>query len=184
VVGTIRAAAALVGGLALIGAHTQAAAATDGERAVVRLGPIEVLGSGPHRVELGAGAFDVRDASNGARSAAGRIELRVGDKIYAIGPAIGLLANTDGGVFGYGGLYADLAYGNIVVTPLAGAGGYAQGDSKDLGGVFQFRLGLTVAYAFPGGSRFGLHIGHISNAGIHAHNPGEEDIFLVFALPF
>ena len=94
-----------------------------------------------------------------------------------------MLANTDGGVFGYGGVYIDLTWGDIVITPLVGLGGYAEGDSKDLGGVFQFLASGTVAYVFPNGSRLGVRLGHLSNAGIHDDNPGEEDLMLTYSLP-
>ena len=84
------------------------------------------------------------------------------------------MGNTDGGAFGYGGMYADLTYGNLVITPLLGAGVYAEGDSKDLGGVFEFRSELGVACQFHDGTRLGLRIAHLSNAGIYHSNPGER----------
>ncbi len=182
---------ALVGLAVACGIQAGAAAGreADGQRVFHRLGPVAVLGDGPHYVDVGLGVFDVfegvvftDDEEN--RSAAGRVELRLGEKLYFIGPAVGLMANTDGGVFGYVGMYADLTYGDIVITPFAGPGGYAEGGSKDLGGVFQFRTGVTVAYAFAGGSRLGIHLGHLSHAGINGSNPGEEDVFITYALPF
>lgn len=104
--------------------------------------------------------------------------------MWFLGPAIGLMANTDGGVFGYGGLYADIAYGNFIVTPLAGFGGYREGDSTDLGGVFQFRLSIGVSYQFENRHRLGLNLAHVSNATIHEINPGEEELYLTYAIPF
>jgi lipid A 3-O-deacylase len=134
---------------------------------------------------LGAGAFDLfEENEGGARSAAGTVELRFGAKLIGIGPALGLIANTDGGVFGYGGLYFDLTFGHIVINPLAAVGGYHEGNSKDLGGVFQFRGSITVAYQFDNAARVGVEVGHISNAGLHDKNPGEEDAFVIYALPF
>jgi hypothetical protein len=173
--------------LALIGPSGQLLSAQEGAVAF-RIGPIEVLGQGPSHVEIGVGVFDVfkdvvftEDEEN--RSAAARLELRVGRKLYALGPAIGLMANTDGGVFGYGGVYIEVAWGDILITPLVGLGGYAEGDSKDLGGVFQFLASGTLAYASPNGSRLGIRLGHLSNAGIHDDNPGEEDLMLIYSLP-
>jgi lipid A 3-O-deacylase len=118
------------------------------------------------------------------QSAAGAVDFRLGTKLLGIGPALGLLANVDGGLFGYGGLYFDLTFGHIVITPLGAVGGYRQGDSKDLGGVFQFRASITAAYQFENASRLVVQLGHISNAHIHEDNPGEEDAFLTYALAF
>lgn len=148
-----------------------------------RLGPIEVLGDSASYADLGIGAFDVFGEGDGRTSGAAQIQLRWGRKLFFVGPAIGLMANTDEGMYGYGGIYADLAYGSVVFTPLLGLGGYAKGESKDLAGVFQFRIETGIAYEFAGGKRIGARIAHISNAGIHDFNPGEEELYLTFALP-
>lgn len=143
---------------------------------------------GPNILQLGVGGFDLvgedDDGVEKNRSAAGLVELRFGDRLFHIGPALGVLANVDGGVYGYGGLYADLSLGNFIITPLGAVGAYHQGDSKDLGGVLEFRASITVAYAFANGSRLGIQVGHISNAYLHNRNPGEEDAFLTYALAF
>lgn len=162
------------------------ASAQDRRDVFYRVGPVEVLGDTPSYAEAGLGAFDAfaeRD-SDGERSGAAQIQLRWGRKLYFIGPAIGLMGNTDGGVFGYGGIYADVAYGNLIVAPVLGLGGYSEGDSKDLGGVFQFRTELGIAYELDDGIRVGARFAHISNAFIHDDNPGEEELFVTFALPF
>ena len=177
--------AALIG--ALIALSPSAQAVAQNQREVFhRLGPIEILGDTPSYAEVGLGAFDVfaERGGSGERSGAAQLQLRWGQKLYFIGPVVGLLGNTDGGVFGYGGIYADLAYGSFVVTPVLAAGGYSEGGSKDLGGVFQFRLEVGIAYEFDDGTRIGVRLGHISNAGIHDDNPGEEELFLTLAIPF
>jgi hypothetical protein len=43
---------------------------------------------------------------------------------------------------------------------------------------------ITAAYQFENASRLGLQLGHISNPHIHEDNPGEEDAFITYALPF
>jgi hypothetical protein len=95
----------------------------------------------------------------------------------------GILANREGGVFGYGGVYWDLAAGPWHLVPALAVGGYRQGDSKDLGGVFQFREAVEIAYQLENGMRLGLQIAHISNAGIYASNPGQEDLMVTVSLP-
>jgi len=178
----------LLGLVAFIGFSNLVAspATAEDERNVVGdLWGIELLGRTPNYVDLGIGVFDVfkRD-EHSKRSLSGRVELRIGEKLYGFGPLIGLMANTDGGVDGYGGLYVDLAVGDVIVTPIAAVSGYAQGDSVDLGGVFQFRIGLGAAYEFENDLRVGVRLAHISNAGIHDDNPGEEEVYFTVALPF
>jgi lipid A 3-O-deacylase len=164
-------------------ARIHAACAADSEQTSFNAGAVSVLGSEPSYIDVGAGVFDALSEGAGNRSAAGRIELRLGTKLLFIGPTIGLMANTDGGVFGYGGIYADIKYREFVLTPVLALGGYHRGDSKDLGGVFQFRVGLGLSYQFEGGSRLGVRVDHISNAHIHDENPGEEEFLFTYAVP-
>jgi hypothetical protein len=148
-------------------------------------GDLAVLGDTPHYLDLGVGVFDLRATfDRSERSAAGRVELLGGKKLWFLGPAIGLMANTDGGVFGYGGLYADIAYRNFIVTPFAGFGGYRQKNSSDLGGIFQFRVSLGISYVFANRHRLGLNLAHISNASTHDKNGGEEELYITYAIPF
>jgi hypothetical protein len=60
-----------------------------------------------------------------------RASLFVGRKIYHLGPVVGLLANDEGGIFGYGGVYADVRLGSSGwrLTPevrIGGNGGTAR----------------------------------------------------------
>jgi hypothetical protein len=147
--------------------------------AFARLGPIVVHGNETDNLLLGVGAFDLRHHA----SAAGTIEYRFGRKVFVLGPALGLMANTDGGVFGYVGVYGDLSYKRLYITPQLAMGGYHQGSSQDLGGVFQFRESLDIAWRFDSGHRLGIRAAHISNASIHDINPGEEEVFLTYSFP-
>ncbi len=147
-------------------------------------GSVEFLGSGPNFIDFGLGVFDVNEESNGKAAAAGRLELRFGGKLFFIGPAVGILGTSDGGVYAYGGFYADIRIKNFVVTPLLAIGAYREGSGKDLGGTFEFRDSITFAYQFDGGSRLGLQIAHMSNASIYDRNPGQEDVFLTYTVPF
>ena len=78
-------------------------------------GELQVFGDGPDVLALGVGGFDA--AKWDRASAEFRAEYRWGQKLIFIGPLIGILANTDGGVFGYGGGYWDMQIGRIVLTP-------------------------------------------------------------------
>ena len=149
--------------------------------AYFQLGPVVVHGDEADALMLGLGAFDpFKESYDG--SAAATLEYRLGRKLFVIGPAIGGVANTDGGLFGYFGLYSDISAGPFYFTPMLALGGYHQGDSKDLGGVFQFRESVEFAYRFANGQRLGLRVAHISNAHIHEYNPGEEEYYLTYTL--
>lgn len=81
-------------------------------------------------------------------------------------------------------LYTDMRLGeHWTITPAAGIGAYERGGGKDLGGVFQFHLGLDVAYRLQSGSRIGVKLTHISNASIHDDNPGTESLLLTYTIP-
>ena len=159
-----------------------AAAASAGERPVTpffELGPLVVHGDEADALMLGLGAFDPFDNES---SAAATLEYRLGRKLFVIGPAIGGMANVEGGLFGYIGLYADLSIGRIYFTPQLGLGAYRQGGSRDLGGAFQFRETIEFSYRFANGHRLGVRVAHISNADLHERNPGEEEYYLTYAL--
>ena len=170
-------------GLALFMAlsATATAARADGAdtTAFARIGPIVVHGNEADNLLLGAGVFDLRHDPSGA----GTVEYRFGRKVFVVGLALGLMANTDGGLFGYVGAYGDLSYKRLYVTPQLAMGGYGEGGSKDLGGVFQFRQSLDVTYRFDNGHRLGIRAAHISNASIHDINPGEEELLLTYSVP-
>jgi lipid A 3-O-deacylase len=160
---------------------TSGAARADapGTTAFARLGPIVIHGNEADNLLLGAGVFDLRDET----SPAGTIEYRFGRKVFVVGFSLGLVANTRGGLFGYVGAYGDLSYRKFYLTPQLAMGGYHEGASSNLGGVFQFRMSLDLAYRFDNGQRLGVRAAHISNAHIHDHNPGEEEILLTYSFP-
>jgi len=131
------------------------------------------------------GAFNSLSQDGGDASVEFRIEYRSGDRWHSIGPEIGLLATTEGAVFGYFALFSDIRFAQRwYLTPAAGFGGYAEGDDKDLGGVFQFYMAADLSYRLDGGDRVGLKVSHISNAYIHDRNPGTESLLATYTLPF
>lgn len=148
-------------------------------------GGVQLLGNDRHYIEIGVGVYDLLTEEAGSkRSLGGSIELRIGDKLGFIGPAVGAIYNADGGVYGYGGIYMDVKFGDFVLTPQAAMGAYHQGDSSDLGGVFQFRVGAGLTYMFDNGIRVGISFAHISNANIYEDNGGVEELYLIAAFPF
>ena len=177
----LRRATGLLALLAVLGLGGSAALAQSPTRPADR--GLQVLGDEPSYLDLGAGAFDMQGHRASPTSAEGRVEFRYGQKFLYLGPAAGLLVNTRGGVFGYAGFYTDIAWGPFVLTPLGAVGFYSRGSGEDLGGVFQFRTSADLAYEFDGGSRLGLQVAHVSNAGVHRRNPGENEALVTYALP-
>ncbi len=147
-----------------------------------------MLGSENDHLALGAGSLPISgggglDAPGAGPRAAIGIEYYSGRKLFFLGPVLGLLANHDGGLYGFGGLYVDLAFGDWRITPLAVAGGYHKGESVELGGPFQLMLGGTAAYRLASGVRIGISFRHLSNADLYEKNPGAEALFVSFWVP-
>lgn len=149
---------------------------------------VQIMGNSAPYLSVGAGVFNLVGAVNtygyNHSPAEINVEYQTGDKLYGIGFAWGLLANSDGGVDGYGGLYSNIALTpHWILTPLAALSGYRQGSSKDLGSTFLFRLELGLAYQLDNGSRVGLKMAHLSNGDLYARNPGENEVLLTYAFP-
>ena len=144
---------------------------------------LTVLGAESSYFDLGAGVFDVPIHRGAVTTGEGRIEFRYGEKLFYIGPAVGVLVNGKGGVYGYGGFYGDIAFDRFVVTPLAAVGAYRRGDGPSLGGPLEFRLSINAAYQLDDRSRLGLQIAHISNGGIYHRNPDDNEVLVTYGIP-
>jgi lipid A 3-O-deacylase len=175
---TLAVVAALVSGTSA----ALAQAASDGS---LRLQPIALATEEPSYLELGAGVYDIIGDHGQHETFGGSAEFHFGQKLFFIGPAVGVIADARGGGMVYAALYSDISLGPMVVTPLAGIGAWWHGNHVDenLGGTFEFRLSLAAAYEFADRSRLGLRFGHISSAGINKKNPGENDLMLTYGLP-
>jgi hypothetical protein len=139
------------------------------------------LAQDPDFLTIGIGGFDVNDNETAAEF---RIEYRSGRAFFFLKPMIGLLGNSKGGIYGYGGVNLDIYLGTRwVVMPSFAIGGYRRGSAKDLGSVIELRSGIEIAYRFANRARLGVAVSHISNAGISDNNPGTESILLSFSIP-
>lgn len=173
--------------LSLFCSVTAFAAVPSGGQTAFRIGALRVMGDESGYLSAGLGAFNFTrhgPADGNDVSALARVEARFGPKLFFVGPVLGVMANSDGGVMGYAGMYTDIRYRRLVVTPMIGFGGYARGGSKLLGGIFQFRLSLEVSYEFDNHGRLGVAYAHISNSSIHHRNPSEQELMLTYAAPF
>lgn len=135
----------------------------------------------PGLLVVGAGAYDFHDDH---RAAEVNVAYRFGEMLWVLKPHVGVMASSNGSVFGWGGLLLDFELGSHwMITPSTSVGLYSRGGGKDLGNILEFRSGIDVAYRFDDRSRIGLGIYHISNAGLGSRNPGEESIIASYALP-
>ncbi len=147
-------------------------------------GNFSVAGDSYNYADIGLGTFSFHNVDDGDGAGEANFELRFGKKYYFVGPLVGLLTNTDGALYGYAGFYADIIYRRLVITPMAGMGGYKRGSSRHLGGVFNFRLAMNFDYQVTERVRAGVRLGHISNANTQDKNPGEDEVLLTLAVGF
>ncbi len=143
-------------------------------------------GDPPH-IALGAGAFDITPSNHKDSQTAAefRGEYRFGDMFWMIAPFVGVQGTSDGAFYGYGGFGFDVNFTpNFVLTPNVAAGYFAPGSGTRLGYPLEFRSGAELAWRFADTSRLGVAVHHISNAGLGKHNPGEQEILLMYSFPF
>src|ERR1700722_9876098 len=90
-------------------ARAQSAATDD-----LRLGPILIMTAAPTLLDLGAGVYDVIGNAHRNETGAADAELRLGQRLYGIGPAVGTIVDLRGGGMVYVGLDSDLAVGPLI----------------------------------------------------------------------
>ena len=135
---------------------------------------------------LSAGVFNVL---NDADTAEGGFEARLRplfegawSKPWVLRTAVGAMANTDGGLYGYAGFRLEVPVGERwLLVPQTAAGIYDRGDGKEIGGSIQFRSGLELAYRLDEAHSLGAVFYHLSNAGLERPNPGSESLALVWS---
>jgi hypothetical protein len=142
-----------------------------------------------NQITVGGGLFDL--VSHHDHPAEGDAIFRFGWGMFGgdgafrgLKPIVGVMANTKGGVMGWGGLAAPFEFGRFEIEPSAGMGAYHRGSGIDLGGTFEFHLGLGASYAVSDHSRFGLLLTHISNANTHHINPGANSALVTWTWMF
>lgn len=97
-------------------------------------------------------------------------------------PVTGFMAGAQGTLYVYGGFRFDFPLGKRwVASPNWGVGLYEPAHGKRLGGPLEFRSGIELAHRLPGGSRLGVCLYHLSNAGIFDFNPGSESLVLTYS---
>ena len=103
---------------------------------------------------------------------------------FKILPALGYSESQGGSRYSYINFRHDFWLDNHwVLTPMWGFGHFEDSAEVMLGHEFEFISGLELAYELPQKFRIGIHISHISNAGISSTNPGTETVELSFTMP-
>ncbi|HEX3883076.1 MAG TPA: acyloxyacyl hydrolase [Stellaceae bacterium] len=141
----------------------------------------------PPRIALMLGAFDIVPSPHKDSAAAADfgLEYRFGDVLYAFSPFVGAFGTSDGAGYAYFGFGFDVNFGpDWVLTPNGSAGVFERGSGTKLGSWWEFRTGAELDYKLTNGSRVGVAVHHISNAGLTKQNPGEESAVLVYTIPF
>ena len=135
----------------------------------------------PDFITVGAGGFDVNDNETCGQF---EIQVRLSTRVWIFKPQVGMFVTAEEGFYGYFGIMTDLFFGGrFVVSPSFGIGANHEGGGKQLGGPLEFRSAIELAYRFNDRSRFGIQIGHLSNAGIYEENPGTEFAILNYSIP-
>lgn len=139
-------------------------------------------GADPKYLSLSAGFFDVAENNDGAADF--RLEYRHDRAFWYLKPWAGIELTSDGALWGGGGALLDIPLERrFIFTGMAGAGGYEEGQGKDLGSTIMFRSQVEVAYRFPDRSRLALGLSYLSNASLRDENPGVEVLSLYYHLP-
>lgn len=154
--------------------------------AAMTLATTAAVAEDPAQFTIGAGLWDV-NYNYDHRALEVRAEYRHGvglfetDSFRGLKPTIGVMGNSHGGKFAYAGFSIPFAMGDSKrweLTPSGAVGAYSRGNGLELGGTFQFHLGLMLSYSVTERGRLGLYITHISNAYINGYNPGENTALL------
>lgn len=145
----------------------------------------ELAASQPAHLYVGAGYFDVTHSAESSSAVFDIGYIPDFNIIWNIRPLVGAFVNTDGGVYGHVGLSRSFFFTeNLLARIQVGFGAYGEGNSKDLGQVFEFREQLELGYQFSEGDMVALYVYHLSNAGISDDNPGVNAVGLTYSSAF
>ena len=97
-------------------------------------------------------------------------------------PAAGVMAGAQGSLYVYGGFRWELPLGQRwVFSPSWATGLYYRAPDFDLGGPLEFRSAIELSYRLRDGSRLGVCLYHLSNAGLFTQNPGSESLVVTYS---
>jgi hypothetical protein len=140
------------------------------------------MGQERNYIALSTAVFDILQQSDPSFEA--RAEFRLGKVNLLAHPFSGVMANTEGAMHVYLGLYYDIQLTDFLFfTPSFAPGLYAKNKSKDLKFALEFRSQIEISFNLTNGSRVGISFNHISNATLGKENPGVESLALTYLIP-
>lgn len=132
---------------------------------------------------IGAYDIDITGSGEGVRPTAS-IEYRMSPVVWRVRPTVGGVAMGMGCYYAYTGVLFDIPLSRrLYLCPSSPIGYLENGSGKNLGHEIQMRSGLEIAYVLDDGQRFGLHLNHISNAGLGWSNRGAEALLFTYSVP-
>lgn len=133
-------------------------------------------------IAFSAAVFDVLQQNNTAFE--GRIEFRLNKTDWVLKPFGGTMANTDGAIHIYAGLFYELEVTSFLfITPSFAPGIYFSSKSKNLDFALQFRSQIELGINLQNDIKVGISFNHISNASLGNTNPGVESIAISYYFP-
>lgn len=153
--------------------------------ALVALAAQPAKAAEPAYLVFGVGAYDFGNRDRRENKAVEfRLEYRPAVSWWIVKPFLGAQATSDGAVYGFGGVLANIPLGQrFVLTPSFAAGYYREGDGKKLGNGVEFRSQIELAYRLANQAKIGVSYGHVSDAGIGSVGGGVETLALTYAFP-
>jgi lipid A 3-O-deacylase len=140
-------------------------------------------GNGERYLSFSTAVFGILQKTN--TSLEGRIEYRGLEIFPIVKPISGIMANTDGATYFYGGIVFDIQLlPFLYLSPSIAPGIYYQSNSKNLDFIIEFRSQFELALLLDNDVRVGLSFNHISNASLGPTNPGVESIAISYYFPF
>jgi lipid A 3-O-deacylase len=119
-------------------------------------------------------------------SAAGELSyLGSTPRFWRAGVIGGVLASTDGAVYGYAGLHLPVSLPlGLLARPSFSVGLYERGGGMELGHALEFRSSIVIERVIADrGVRVSAMLYHLSNAGLGFTNPGLEAVGVAVAVP-
>jgi Lipid A 3-O-deacylase (PagL) len=104
--------------------------------------------------------------------------------VPALIPTAGTMASSRGILYAYGGFRIELPLAERWEIGAGSAAGlYEPAHGKNLNGPLEFRSHVELSFRLSSGSRVGLCLYHLSNAGLHTGNPGSESLVFSYSAP-
>lgn len=114
----------------------------------------------------------------------GRLELRMNQVDWFVKPLGGIMANTDGAIHTFLGIFIEVPVTSyLFLSPSFAPGIYYKGNSKDLDFLLEFRSQFEITFKLTSGTKFGVSFNHISNASLGETNPGVESLAISYFFP-